>query len=1004
MRLVHMSLLALASIALLGAAEERGVVTFGGLPLPGATVTASQGEKKLVTSTDAQGKYSLDLADGSWIIKIEMQLFAPVSRTVAVAAGAPVENWEMTALPMSEIHAAATVVNTPPPNLSISAPPAAAAEKKPAKNEAAPSPAAPSPEPNPDTSQDASDNFLINGSQNNGAASPFAQSAAFGNNRRNLRGLYNGMIGMLLDNSTLDAQNFSLTGQRTPKPYYDHLQGVATFGGPLRIPHLINNGPMFFVAYQWTRQNNSLTQTGLMPTAAERMGDFSALSTPILDPLNHNAPFAGNIIPGARLSPQALALLNLFPLPNFSSSVGNYNYQIPTLGSTHQDAMQVRMNKLVNSKNQLSGQFAFQNSRRTTPNLFDYLDTNDILGQRANLTWRNTIAPRLFGTLTIDFSRYSTTLRPFFENRENVSGLAGIAGNDQAPEYWGPPSLAFSDGISTLSDGNPMVNHNQTGAVGYSLFWSRGRHNITVGGDVKRQQFNYLTEQNPRGSFNFTGAAAGDGFADFMLGVPDTSSIAFGNADKYFRNGLYDAYITDDWRLSPELTLNLGARWEYNAPITELYGRLVNLDVAPGFSAVAPVVANDPVGSLTGQRYSDSLVNPDKHAIQPRIAIAWRPLSGSSLVVRSGYGVYYDTSVYPNIALQMAQQAPLSKSLSVANSAADPLTLANPFVASPTITPNTFAVDPNVRPGYSQNWNLSLQRDLPGGLVMIASYLGIKGTHNVQQFLPNTYPEGAVNPCSACASGYIYMTSNGNSSYESGQFQLRRRLHSGFTATLQYTYSKAIDDAALGGAGSPTSGGQTAAVIAQNWLDLSAERGLSPFDQRHVLKAQLQYTSGMGIHGGTLVGGWRGALLKEWTLLSSVTVASGMPLTPIYPSAVQGTGVTGPVRPDYTGANVYAAPSGLFLNPAAYTAPALGEWGDAGRDSIIGPRQFTLNASLGRTFRMTDRLNLDLRVDATNLLNHVTFPSWNTTVSPLFGLPNPANPMRSLQTTLRVRF
>ena len=119
----------------------------------------------------------------------------------------------------------------------------------------------------------------------------------------------------------------------------------------------------------------------------------------------------------------------------------------------------------------------------------------------------------------------------------------------------------------------------------------------------------------------------------------------------------------------------------------------------------------------------------------------------------------------------------------------------------------------------------------------------------------------------------------------------------------------------------------------------------------------------------------------------------------MYLTNVTGTGITGTIRPDYTGASVNAAPPGFFLNPAAYTAPAPGQWGDAGRDSITGPAQFSLNASIGRTFRLGSRLNADWRMDATNVLNTVTYTSWNTTVtSPLFGLPNQANTMRKLQT------
>jgi hypothetical protein len=384
-------------------------------------------------------------------------------------------------------------------------------------------------------------------------------------------------------------------------------------------------------------------------------------------------------------------------------------------------------------------------------------------------------------------------------------------------------------------------------------------------------------------------------------------------------------------------------------------------------------------------------MQPDRHDFEPRLGLAWRPFPASSTVIRAGYGVYYNTSVYQPIALQMAQQAPLSRSLSVSNSAADPLTLASGFNVSPTIVPQTFAVDPDFRTGYTQNWQVSIQRDLPGSLVMTAAYLGIKGTRGMQESLPNTYPAGATNPCPTCPSGFIYLTSNGNSTRESGSLQLRRRLRSGFTATLQYTYSKSIDDSALGGRG------QATYVIAQNWLDLGAERALSTFDQRHLLNLQMQYTTGMGLHGGTLLSGWKGTAFKEWTFITNITAGTGFPLTPIYLAAVSGTGVTGPLRPDYNG--------GFNLNPASYSAPLQGQWGTAGRDSITGPSQFTLNASLDRVFRLKDRLNLELRFDAANALNHVAWTAWNTTIgSPQFGFPAGANAMRDIQTTLRLRF
>jgi hypothetical protein len=134
-------------------------------------------------------------------------------------------------------------------------------------------------------------------------------------------------------------------------------------------------------------------------------------------------------------------------------------------------------------------------------------------------------------------------------------------------------------------------------------------------------------------------------------------------------------------------------------------------------------------------------------------------------------------------------------------------------------------------------------------------------------------------------------------------------------------------------------------------------------------------------------------------------LGSGMPLTPIIIAPVSGTGITGSLRPNVTGAELYIQSGGGFLNPKAFAAPPAGQWGNAGRNSITGPGQFLLYASLARTFRVSERMSMDLRVDATNVLNHVTFPNWNTTVnSAQFGAPTRANPMRSLQPSLRLRF
>jgi hypothetical protein len=265
--------------------------------------------------------------------------------------------------------------------------------------------------------------------------------------------------------------------------------------------------------------------------------------------------------------------------------------------------------------------------------------------------------------------------------------------------------------------------------------------------------------------------------------------------------------------------------------------------------------------------------------------------------------------------------------------------------------------------------------------------------------------------------GFVYRSSNGNSTRQAGELQLRRRLRSGFTASVDYTWAKAIDnDSQIGAQGHVESQAATALpgentpstpspTVAQDWLNLNAERGLSTFDQRNLVKASLQYTTGMGLGGDTLMSGRKGRYLKEWTVMMQFSAGSGLPETPVFLATVPGTGVTGSIRPDRTSAPLYNGPQGFFLNSAAYTAPAPGQWGTARRNSITGPDQLSLNSSLARTFRVRTSYNLDVRVDATNALNHVTFTAWNTTVnSTIFGLPAAANAMRSLQLTARLRF
>ncbi len=329
----------------LAAAGHAGLVTLAGRAVPGATITLSRGDQRFVTTTDAQGIYQLpDVPDGVWTAVVEMRGFAPSTREITVASGAEPATWTLSMLSAADLTkdsspattlppvaatpavtdrqaaaatrasttAATTASNGSPAAASNPAARAPAAAARPVTGTAAAIAAtAPVEEARtPDPSTGAADGFVIAGSVNNGAASPFAQSAAFGNFRPGQgRSRYTTNITLFGNSSALNATPYSVSGNRE-KPDYTTLNVTGTVSGPLQLPGLIKNGPTFQLSYQRTASDNVTTLLGRMPTPAERLGDFSGGSVPIIDP-NTGLPFPGNTLPANRISPQAAALLDL---------------------------------------------------------------------------------------------------------------------------------------------------------------------------------------------------------------------------------------------------------------------------------------------------------------------------------------------------------------------------------------------------------------------------------------------------------------------------------------------------------------------------------------------------------------------------------------------------------------------------------------------------------------------------------------------------------------------
>jgi hypothetical protein len=385
------------------------------------------------------------------------------------------------------------------------------------------------------------------------------------------------------------------------------------------------------------------------------------------------------------------------------------------------------------------------------------------------------------------------------------------------------------------------------------------------------------------------------------------------------------------------------------------------------------------------------------------LGIAWRPWKEGKTVIRSGYGIYYNGAAYNAFARNLAGQPPFATTNTVINSTLAPITIQDGFIVMPpgkTIT-NTWAIDRNYRLPYAQSWNFSVQRDLPYRLLLQASYLGTKGTHLDNQELPNRALPGSQLTSEerlmiANADSFVYEASNANSTYNAARLLLTRRFSRGTSFYISYTFSKAIDDASTFGGG-----------VAQNPLDLAAERSLSNFDRRHVLTANYVFTSPVG-HNSRILAHHALAqkLLEDWTWSGSVTAETGLPLSPLVGGNLSdsaGTGALGVTRPDASGLPIESG-SGYF-NTAAFVLPVPGNFGTAGRNTIPGPGLISFNTSFGRSFQFADRRSFEFRLDGTNVFNHVNIVGVGTTINAnTYGLPLSAGAMRSVSVVLRFRF
>jgi hypothetical protein len=858
-----------------------------------------------------------------------------------------------------------------------------------------------------------------------------------------------GMLYFSDDNAGLDARSYSLTGIESPKADYNQARFGVNIGGPLNIPKVFNGGNkwFFFAGWNGSRGSSPYDAFSTVPTLGERGGNFSAATYNDGKPVQLFNPQTGqqyqfngvsNAIDPSSISPAATALLQFIPMPNIATTASGQNFHFVTSAESNSDTVMLRLiHNFGASSGPGFGPFAVGGGgggggRRRAQNNINFglnwaRSSNNLVnpfpslagstgtqGLNASAGWVYSKG-RVSSMFRVNYNHNHVLTVNLYTNATDVAGTggAGIIGISSDPFDWGLPGISFTS-FGGLNDPTARRELDQTYSISETVSWNRGKHNWRFGGDYRRILQSFRSARNAEGSFVFTGFATsqypsgstqpitdtGYDFADFLLGFPQQTSLQSGATSYNFRANAFDFFAQDDWRFRSNLSFNLGLRYEYNGPYTEAANQIANLDVAPGFTAAVPVLPGR-AGAFNGT-FPASLVRPDRNNFAPRIGVAWKPQKQT--VVRTGYGINYNLAQYGIMIQNFAFQPPFATTETNTTDvngylSANRLTITAGFPASGNTVTNNFAVNPNYRLGYVQIWNLDIQHEFPGGVVMNAGYNGAKGTRlDTERALVVSGGQP-----------FVYESSEGNSILHAVSVRVRRRMAKGLGLSAQYVFSKSIDDASsIGGGGS---------VVAQDAFDISADRGLSSFDQRHKFTGNWIYDLPFGENRRFVPKGAPSHILGGWQWSGDFTVGSGLYFTP----RVLGggldirRGVSGSLRADIVAGQSISVgdPTTLkWFNTAAFCAPSAScinpngsIFGNAGRNVIEGPGQVSLNMSVNKTITIKESRALELRISANNVFNTVHFTSINTVVNSFtFGEVTGTGGMRRVTMTARFRF
>jgi hypothetical protein len=779
-----------------------------------------------------------------------------------------------------------------------------------------------------------------------------------------------------LRTGALDARNhFAPAGE--PAPDYDRQQFGASVGGPL-----VRDRAFFFADYEGTRLREGLTRLTRVPTAAERAGDFSASGGPRLPP--------------AAIHPAGAALVGLYPLPNRESALANF-VSSPTLRDDI-DQFDASAEHLPGRSLRVRARYSFSDRRLLEPFAGTGFATvpgfgNEVRRRGQNLLIAvNHATTAAFHDLRAGFTRVAIAVTPENPQVDNASvGLPALAANPRDRGL----SLVSVAGYSPLGHefNNPQQSATDTFQIADTLTWHRGEHLVKVGADLDWTRQSAFRDVQARGFLTFVQQGfTGHALADLLLGLPVLTGGARLDNPQNLRTHRWSVFAHDEWRARPSLALSAGLRYDYISPPVDRDDRANLYDPASG--TLVPVgTAGMPRGGY----------EPDRNNVAPRIGLAWTPDAARKHVLRGGYGVYFNQGALATSEGLFFNPPFFNLGVFFPAPGLPPLTLSDPFpVSFPVFIPQSAtAYQRDLATPWMEHWNASYQRELTPTRALEVAYVGSRGHDLISARDLNQPPASAALPNlrpNPLFADVTLIESRASSRYHSLQVKYRQRIEDVFSALVSYTYGKATDDASgfFTSAGDPN--------FPQNSLDPAAERSRSAFDVRHRLSASLSWT--LPFSGN--------AWIENWQLHAVAVVQSGRPFTVgVHPDidasntgrANLGFGFND--RPNVQGDA--ALPPGersedRWFDTGAFSMPAFGTFGNAGRNSLEGPGFRTVNAAAVKVVPF-GAARLQLRIEAFNLLNRVNYDLPDAFLgSPTFGRILSAGAPRRVQAGVRVEF